>query len=77
MFPNAFLFALRFPRRFRVSFVIGSSLLLKEEGKIGFVLPAEILQLSYARPLREFLAHFYNKINTPLVRHPLVRLPTC
>jgi adenine-specific DNA-methyltransferase len=46
-----------------VSFVIGSSLLLKEEGKIGFVLPAEILQVSYAKPLRNFLAHFYNKIN--------------
>ena len=46
-----------------VSFVVGSSLLLKDEGKIGFVLPAEILQVSYAQPLREFLAHFYNKIN--------------
>lgn len=46
-----------------VSFVVGSSLLLKEQGKIGFVLPAEILQVSYAQPLREFLAHFYNKIN--------------
>lgn len=46
-----------------VSFVVGSSLLLKEEGKIGFVLPAEILQVSYAQPLRGFLAHFYNKIN--------------
>ena len=46
-----------------VSFVVGSSLLLKEEGKIGFVLPAEILQVSYAQPLREFLAYFYNKIN--------------
>jgi len=46
-----------------VSFVIGSSLLLKEQGKIGFVLPAEILQVSYAQPLREFLSHFYNKIN--------------
>jgi len=46
-----------------VSFVVGSSLLLKETGKIGFVLPAEILQVSYAQPLREFLAHFYNKIN--------------
>jgi adenine-specific DNA methylase len=46
-----------------VSFVVGSSLLLKEEAKIGFVLPAEILQVSYAQPLREFLAHFYNKIN--------------
>lgn len=46
-----------------VSFVVGASLLLKKEGKIAFVLPAEILQVSYAKPLREFLAHFYNKIN--------------
>jgi len=46
-----------------VSFVVGSSLLLEEVGKIGFVLPAEILQVSYAKPLREFLSHFYNKIN--------------
>ena len=46
-----------------VSFVVGSSLLLKEQGKIGFVLPAEILQVNYAQPLREFLAQFYNKIN--------------
>lgn len=46
-----------------VSFVIGSSLLLKETGKIGFVLPAEILQVGYAKPLREFLAHHYNKVN--------------
>lgn len=46
-----------------VSFVVGSSLLLKEKGKIGFVLPAEILQVSYAQTLREFLAKFYNKIN--------------
>jgi adenine-specific DNA methylase len=47
-----------------VSFVVGSSLLLKEKGgKIGFVLPAEILQVSYAQQLRNFLAHFYNKIN--------------
>jgi adenine-specific DNA-methyltransferase len=46
-----------------VSFVVGSSLLLKEKGKIGFVIPAEILQVSYAQQLREFLAHLYNKIN--------------
>lgn len=46
-----------------VSFVVGSSLLLKKTGKIGFVLPAEILQVSYAQTLREFLAKFYNKIN--------------
>ncbi|MCK0114371.1 class I SAM-dependent methyltransferase [Gelidibacter sp. F63206] len=46
-----------------VSFVVGSSLLLKENGKIGFVIPAELLQVSYAKQLREFLARFYNKIN--------------
>ncbi len=47
-----------------VSFVIGSSLLLKDKGgKIGFVLPAEILQVSFAKQLRNFIAHFYNKIN--------------
>ncbi len=46
-----------------VSFVVGSSLLLKEEGKIGFVLPAEILQVSFAKQLRNFIAHYYNKIN--------------
>ncbi len=47
-----------------VSFVVGSSLLLKDEGgKIGFVLPAEVLQVSFAQQLRNFIAHFYNKIN--------------
>lgn len=46
-----------------VSFIVGSSLLLKETGKIGFVVPAELLQVSYAKQLRNFLAHFYNKIN--------------
>ena len=47
-----------------VSFVVGASLLLKEEGgKIGFVLPAEVLQVSYAQQLRQFIAQFYNKIN--------------
>lgn len=46
-----------------VSFVVGSSLMLNDNGKMAFVLPAEILQVSYAKQLREFLAHFYNKIN--------------
>jgi adenine-specific DNA methylase len=46
-----------------VSFVVGSSLLLKENGKIGFVIPAELLQVSYAQQLREFLARIFNKIN--------------
>ncbi|RUR24240.1 class I SAM-dependent methyltransferase [Legionella qingyii] len=47
-----------------VSFVVGSSLLLKDSGgKIGFVLPAEILQVSFAQQLRKFISHFYNKVN--------------
>jgi len=46
-----------------VSFVVGASLLLKTHGKVGFVLPAEILQVSYAHNLREYLSRFYNKIN--------------
>ena len=46
-----------------VPFVVGSSVLLKEKGKLGFVLPAELLQVSYAKQLRNFLAHFYNRIN--------------
>ncbi|MCP3660396.1 MAG: class I SAM-dependent methyltransferase [Bacteroidetes bacterium] len=46
-----------------VSFIVGSSLLLKKTGKIGFVVPAEILQVSFAKTLRKFLAKFYNKIS--------------
>lgn len=46
-----------------VSFVVGSTLLLKDKGKIAFVLPAEILQVSYAKQLRDFLAHNFNKIS--------------
>ena len=44
-------------------FVVGSCTLLKEHGKMGFVLPAELLQVSYAKPLRNFLAQTFNKIN--------------
>jgi len=44
------------------SFVVGSSLLLKENGKLGFVLPAEILQVSHTETIRDFLTHFYNKL---------------
>jgi len=46
-----------------VSFVVGSTMMLKKKGKIAFVLPAEILQVSYAKQLRQYLAKEYNKIN--------------
>lgn len=46
-----------------VSFVVGATLLLKDKGRIGFVIPAEILQVSYAEQLRRFISKHYNKIN--------------
>lgn len=38
-----------------VPFVVASSLLVHDGGRVGLVLPAELLQVSYAAPLREFL----------------------
>ena len=46
-----------------VTFVVGCSQLLKEHGKMGFVIPSELLQVTYARQLRQFLSHYFNKIN--------------
>lgn len=46
-----------------VTFVVGASLLLKEQGKVGFVIPSELLQVTYAQQLRKYLASTFNKIN--------------
>ena len=46
-----------------VTFVVGCCLLLKENGKLGFVVPSELLQVKYAQQLRKFLSSFFNKIN--------------
>ena len=46
-----------------VTFVVGCSQLLKEHGKMGFVIPSELLQVTYAQQLRQFLALYFNKIN--------------
>ena len=46
-----------------VTFVVGCSLLLAEHGKMGFVIPSELLQVTYAQQLRKFLATTFNKIN--------------
>ena len=45
-----------------VTFVIGCSILLQDRGRIGFVVPAELLQVGYALQLREYLSKFYNTI---------------
>lgn len=46
-----------------VTFIIGSTLLLKNRGKIAFVVPADILQVTYAKQLRSFLINTFNWIN--------------
>ncbi len=46
-----------------VTFVIGSTLLLKNRGKIAFVVPADILQVTYAKQLRNFLIRVFNQVN--------------
>lgn len=45
-----------------VTFIIGATLLLKETGKIAFVVPADILQVSYAKQLRKFLIESFNHV---------------
>lgn len=46
-----------------VTFIVGCSMLLKEQGKLGFVVPSELLQVKYAQQLRKFLETHFNKIN--------------
>ena len=46
-----------------VTFVVGGSLLLKDKGKMGFVIPSELLQVTYAQQLRKYLSTSFNKIN--------------
>lgn len=46
-----------------VAFTVASLELLKENGKIAFVLPTDILQVSYAKELRKFLFKNLKEIN--------------
>ena len=46
-----------------VTFVVGCTQLLRDNGKMGFVIPSELLMVKYARQLRKFLAKTFNKIN--------------
>ena len=46
-----------------VTFVVGCSQLLTDTGKMGLVLPSELLMVKYAQPLRHYLAQNFNKIN--------------
>ena len=46
-----------------VTFVVGCSQLLTDTGKMGFVVPSELLMVKYAQQLRKYLAKNFNKIN--------------
>ena len=46
-----------------VTFVVGCCQLLTETGKMGFVIPSELLMVKYAQQLRQYLAKNFNKIN--------------
>jgi len=45
-----------------VPFIVASSFLLNEKGRLAIVVPAELLQVNYAAELRRFLSDYYNKI---------------
>lgn len=45
-----------------VPFVVASSILVRDGGRVGLVLPAELLQVSYAAQLREFLLSRFSDI---------------
>ncbi|BBZ73840.1 class I SAM-dependent methyltransferase [Mycobacterium paraseoulense] len=45
-----------------VPFVVASSILVRYGGRVGLVLPAELLQVSYAAQLREFLLSRFSDI---------------
>ena len=38
-----------------VPFVVAAAMLVRDGGRVGLVLPAELLQVTYAAPLRDFL----------------------
>ena len=44
------------------AFVVGCSLLLKERGKMAFVLPTDLLQVGYAKQIRDYLVSNFNRI---------------
>jgi adenine-specific DNA methylase len=45
-----------------VPFVVASSILVRDGGRVGLVLPAELLQVTYAAQLREFLQRRFSDI---------------
>ncbi|TSA24626.1 class I SAM-dependent methyltransferase [bacterium] len=45
-----------------IPFLVSATLLLKENGRIGMVIPAELFQVNYAAETRRFLSESYSKL---------------
>jgi adenine-specific DNA-methyltransferase len=45
-----------------VPFLVASTLLLNDHGRLAMVIPAELLQVSYAAELRQFLSQYYKRL---------------
>jgi len=45
-----------------VPFILASSLLLNEQGRLAMVIPAELLQVKYAAALRRFISDYYSRV---------------
>lgn len=45
-----------------VPFVVASSFLLNEKGRLAMVIPAELLQVNYSAELRRFLSEYYKRL---------------
>jgi adenine-specific DNA-methyltransferase len=54
-----------------VPFVVGSTLLLNNPGRLGMVVPAELLQVGYAAELRRFLTDNFSRITLVTFRRLL------
>lgn len=56
-----------------VPFLLGAAVSLDEGGRLAFVLPAELLQVSYAAQLRRFLASHFRRIHLFACNHLVFR----
>ncbi len=52
-------------------FVVHSSRFLDQGGRLGFVLPAELLAANYAAPVREFLLKHFRRVDVVLFERPV------
>jgi len=52
-----------------VPFIVGAALLLKPQGRLAMVAPAELLQVNYAAELRLFLTRYFSQITVVTFRN--------